>query len=92
MNKEELYKKAYQKWGFTAQLGMLFEELGELIVALNKSTRKLNGNPVEKVIDEIADVEIMLEQYCYMAMIEREHIDKRKEEKLQRLQVMIDEQ
>ena len=88
--KQELYEKAYKKWGYDAQLGMLFEEMAELIVVLNKQRRTLNGCPMEKVIDEIADVEIMLEQYRYMSMIEREHIDKKKQEKLLRLKSMLE--
>ena len=89
IDKDELYEKAYRKWGAEAQIGMLFEEIGELMVAINKNRRLVNGCDTDKVIDEIADVEIMLEQFCYMGMITREAIDKRKRQKLKRLEKLL---
>ena len=60
MNKEELYEKAMSKWGSTAQLLMLVEELGEL----QKEILKFIRNPINynAICDEFADVTIMMEQ------------------------------
>lgn len=64
------------KYGFTAQANQTMEECAELIQALNKYIRslgvgqtyipKFTENPRENVIEEIADVQIMLEQLKYL--------------------------
>ena len=51
---------AVKIWGTEAQLGMVYEELGELITVLNQSRRgRVN---TAAVAEEIADVRIMLRQ------------------------------
>lgn len=62
MKKTDLYKKAVQKWGKTAQITMAIEECGELVTVLAKRDRCSNGATVDKIIGEMVDVEIMLEQ------------------------------
>ena len=92
MNPEKrykLYSKALNKWGVHSQVGMLYEELGELIVSINKYSRSVNNVELDKVIDEIADVEIMTEQYCYIFGIMREKIELVKDVKLNRLKEML---
>ena len=89
MKQEELYKKAIQKWGLNSQLGMFYEELGELITALNKFTRDVNGCSLEKVAEEIADVEIMIEQFQVMSSLKRKTIDSIKEKKINKLRGML---
>lgn len=55
-----LYKKAIEKWGAEAQTLMVFEEMAELQKELCKHAR---GNENRTAIaNEIADVQIMLEQ------------------------------
>jgi len=63
-NRKKLYKKAWDKWGMEAQLGMLMEECAELIIATNKYSRfnKSSAQPARDLVEEIADVEIMIEQ------------------------------
>jgi NTP pyrophosphatase (non-canonical NTP hydrolase) len=61
---EIILDKAIQRWGIDAQLEMVIEECLELALALQKLKRQ-RGNHAEKVanvIDEIADVKIMIRQ------------------------------
>lgn len=60
-------------YGYDAQARQLIEEMAELTVALNKQWRGKQGympcdeNEVkQKVIEEIADVEVVLEQIKYL--------------------------
>ena len=81
----EIYKQALIKWGYQSQVGMLFEEMGELLQALNKYDRK--KATLAEVVDELADVQIMVEQ---MAVVYgREIVHKRKIEKLIRLEALL---
>ena len=59
---KRLNKAAWKKWGTDAQLGMLVEECAELIVAVAKLSRHNNGSSLRDVAEEIADVEICLDQ------------------------------
>ena len=73
--KKQLYKKARDKWG-DLQILLLFEEMAELQKALIKNMRYLTSKhnllwPSHKtkvenmrfeIIEELADVQIMLEQ------------------------------
>jgi NTP pyrophosphatase (non-canonical NTP hydrolase) len=61
LNKKTLYSWAWNHWGAEAQIDMLIEEMSELTQALLKSRR--NGVIFSNaVFEEIADVEICLEQ------------------------------
>lgn len=60
MNKEELYRKALDKWGESAQILLAIEEMGELIQVLSKSLNGRRRMPDIRI--EIADVQIMIEQ------------------------------
>ena len=56
-------ERALDQWGLSAQVGQTIEECAELIVAL---TKHINRTPkpesIENILDEIADVEMMLAQ------------------------------
>lgn len=61
---DSILLEAIKKWGVDAQLELIEEECLELALALQKLKRK-RGDPKEKirnVIDEIADVKIMIRQ------------------------------
>jgi len=58
---ERLCKKALKKWGIALQYVKLCEETGELLQAASKVF--LNKWPKARLAEEIADVEIMLEQW-----------------------------
>jgi ribosomal-protein-alanine N-acetyltransferase len=54
---------ALNAWGVDAQVDMAVEELAELIVALHKHVKRTHvGDTLANVLDEIADVELMLGQ------------------------------
>ena len=63
MNKEELYKLAIETYGNEAQINQGVEEMAELIQAINKFRRKPSILTLKGIEEEMADVEIMLEQY-----------------------------
>ena len=60
--RRKLYTKALEKWGADSQVDMLIEEMAELTQALLHIRRANKKVTVEELSDEIADVEIMLEQ------------------------------
>ena len=84
MNKEELYKIAIETYGDEAQINQGIEEMAELIQAINKFRRNPCDETLKGIEEEIADVEIMLEQYkiIFGATLPVDHI---KSNKLQRL-------
>ena len=61
MTEQEIYKKAIFDFGKNAQICQTQEECAELIVALAHFMRD-RCSSLGEVIEEIADVEIMLEQ------------------------------
>lgn len=74
-------------WGHEAQTDMMLEEAGELIVVLQRVKRGRAG--AADVIDELADVAIMLKQ---MSLIHGEGaVAARIEEKRQRLERRIEQ-
>lgn len=81
-NKKDIYKKALNKWGAEAQTIMVFEEMAELQKELCKAIR--NNYSLDDLAEEIADVEIMLEQMKILFMIE-DSVQEQKKYKLQRL-------
>lgn len=60
MKRNELYEKAVEKYGLQAQSLIAIEEMTELSKVILKGFR--NEINKEELTDEIADVEIMLEQ------------------------------
>lgn len=81
----ELYLAAVVKWGAQSQLDMLGEECAELIAALNKVKR----GRIDRLalMEEIADVEIMVEQA--RTIFGDSTINDIKREKLRRLEKRI---
>lgn len=84
---KELYQKVMDKYGVDAQLNVAIEELSELIKEICKRKR---GYPnVDNLTEEIADVEIMVEQLRFICESEYcilDRIDKWKAYKLNRLE------
>ena len=96
MNREIL-EKAIKTYGASKQMDMCIEEMSELTKAICKIKRELSsGDGFTKVetlnnlYEEIADVEIMLEQMRIMFASDKE-IDEQKEYKLNRLQNRLEE-
>jgi NTP pyrophosphatase (non-canonical NTP hydrolase) len=62
-NEIKIMQTALDQWGIAAQVGQTVEECAELIVALQKYiNRTPKPDTLENIIDEIADVEMMLAQ------------------------------
>ena len=63
---KELFDKCREKWGLRAQILMLAEECSELSVAtLHLLRNKKQENALEHFAEEIADVELMLDEMKY---------------------------
>ncbi len=88
MDKKILYKTAIERWGETAQIVMATEECSEFITSICKFGRKHNGCDANDVMEEIADVEIMMEQM--RCIFPSDQIEKIKQVKLQRLKNLLD--
>lgn len=97
MNKDAI-KEISENNRFDEASRQLFEEVGELIVAVNKVYRLKKSNvcpcfyevaiemknAMDNVIEEIADVTIMLEQIKYLLRISDNNINEIIEQKLNR--------
>ena len=86
--KEKLYADAIERFGIHYQTYKLIEELSELIRAALK-LRQSGPGRMENFIDEIADVEIMIEQMKQGYRI-ADAVALRKSEKLIRLRGIVD--
>lgn len=87
MTEQEIYKAAIDKYGANQQMMMCIEEMSELTKELCKNMRGKKNK--ENIAEEIADVQIMLEQMkllhdCGTAVCFYH------DEKLQRLQKRIE--
>lgn len=82
MENAELYRAAIKAWGAEAQTKMVFEEIAEFQEAICKCGR--GRDTAEHVAEEIADVQIMLEQMAVLYGVENAVADYR-EIKLARL-------
>ena len=80
----EILKAAIKTFGAEHQENMCIEECAELIQAINKKHR---GQP-HNIPEEIADVEIMLEQLKLINCC-RADVERKKQEKLQRLAKVV---
>lgn len=87
MHPNEVVIKAVQKYGREHQITKAIEEMAELMNELAKSQDK--RTTTERVIDEIADVKIMLKQLEYI--YGQFNVEKRYMEKVKRLEVMLNE-
>lgn len=84
-----IYEEALLKWGKEGQIEQMKEEAIELSLALQKLRR--SGDPEKKllaVIDELADVEIMLEEM--KLVFPYALVEERKKFKLDRLRRRLD--
>lgn len=85
MNISEMNRENAKYYGYEAQSNQLVEECAELIQAVNKYRRAVArlGEPVvedkkavalDNLVEEIADVEIMIEQVKYLLQIPEEDV------------------
>lgn len=84
----ETFREAIRRWGEQAQVNQLHEELGELMVAINKLWRgdaKDHDIHVENLTEEIVDVQIMLDQLVLMTGIGEDEMEAERTIKIDRL-------
>ena len=62
---KDILEKAIKTWGTHAQLLMVLEEMSELQKEILKNINRGKDN-IDDIIDETADVEIMLDQMKYI--------------------------
>ncbi len=86
-DKKVLYTVAIAKFGEVPQMLMAIEEMAELTQAINKTLRK--GEYIENLAEEMADVEIMLEQLKEI-FGNSEKVEEQKNIKLERLKSRVD--
>lgn len=85
----EIYDDAYKRWGAKSQVVMAIEECAELTKELTKYLR--SDASISNMAEEIADVEIMIEQLRSMFPGVSAEADAWREKKLLRLRKMLDE-
>ncbi len=83
-----IYINALEAWGKKSQINMMIEECGELITALQHFKRG-RKNAVLEVLEELADVEIVLEQMSII--FPRMSIEYQKNIKINRLENRVKE-
>lgn len=86
MSEQEVFRAAIDKWGAGAQTLMVFEEMAELQKELCKHAR--GADNVEHIAEEIADVQIMLEQMIVLHGCE-EAVRGYRRSKVERLKIRI---
>lgn len=95
--------KIAEHYGFKAQSVLLIEEMSELTKAVCKYKRIIEGGQIpskpiikneviENIAEEIADVEIMLEQVKYLLNIPEEKLNKIKIAKIKRTLDIIEQE
>ncbi len=82
MSSLDVYSRAVKHYGTTSRLLLTMEEMSELTKELCKHTRGRNNTAA--ITEEMADVEIMLEQ-LKIVFCNRAGVDYHKAQKLQRL-------
>ncbi len=82
MNDFEILQEAIDRYGMDAQLKMVLEEMSELQKEICKFWRGKDN--LEQIADEVADVEIMLEQVRIIFQIE-DVVDEHISQKISRL-------
>lgn len=92
MTTEQKIQYIADHYGYESQSRQLIEEMAELTVALNKAWRKTfdtvdkipNMDDEERIVEEIADVEIMITQIEYLLGVSDMKLDNMIEQKLDR--------
>ena len=88
MKTGDLYAAAVKKYGKLSQLIICMEEMAELTKELSKSIRGADNSAA--IAEEMADVEIMLEQ-LRLIYRNRSEVDTIKADKLRRLAYQLEE-
>lgn len=86
-NKLAIEKEAVEKFGTDAQLWMVIEEMSELSKEVCKYIRGYENQ--EHIAEEIADVQIMLDQLQIVCGVDSEMVEAFTNSKLERLAKLI---
>lgn len=93
----KIYDRATELWGLVAQYDQCIEEMGELIVAINKYKRKVlykeyqgDSKIIDNLVEEIADVSMCLEQMRHF--FKEYNIDEVLDKKMEKFKAQIAEQ
>jgi len=90
-NEIALMQTALDRWGLNAQAGQAVEECAELIVALQKYVnRPPQPESLDNILDEMADVEMMLAQLRVAFNIDDDALRRRIESKFERLEQYLE--
>lgn len=83
------YERALKTWGKEPQMLQVIEEMSELTKEILKNVNRHKDN-ISELIEETADVEIMLEQlkYCYNI---RKEVEDYKAQKLIKINKRLDD-
>lgn len=85
----DIYHRALKTWGKNPQMLQVIEEMSELIKEILKNVNRGKDN-ISDIIEETADVEIMLEQLkcCYNI---KQEVEDYKKQKLLKITKRLDE-
>ena len=87
--KETIYERALRVWHKTPQMLQVIEEMSELTKEILKNVNRGKDN-IDELIEETADVEIMLEQLkcCYDI---KDKVESYKAKKLKKIEKRLDD-
>jgi NTP pyrophosphatase (non-canonical NTP hydrolase) len=85
---ESIFERCIRVWGTIPQMRMAIEEMAELTKEICKAFRGEDNRT--QILDEIADVLIMLKQLSIVYSMTREEIEKQVNFKLSRIKVKLD--
>jgi len=85
----QIYKNCIAQWGETSQILMVIEELNELAVVLCHSLRANKPFDLDHIKEEMADVQIMLEQLKVILSISDVELSEERQKKLQRVKELL---
>jgi hypothetical protein len=89
VNQDELYHRTLRVWGKEPQMLQVIEEMSELTKEILKNVNRKKDN-IKELIEETADVEIMLGQLKVCYDIEKQ-VEAYKAEKLKTIQQRLDD-
>ena len=89
MKNKDLFEQAIEKWGTGFQHIMVMEECAELIKECSKQLR--GRGEYNKIIEEMADVSILIDQLKVMHGISEEEFENVCDKKIQKLVKMLDD-
>lgn len=94
--RQKVYDEAEKLWGKVAQYDQCIEEMGELIVAINKYKRKVlygeypnKKEILDNLVEEIADVKMCIEQMS--AFVGEENVERVLDQKMKKFMGQISE-